>query len=186
MFQKRQKAMPPLGDPMQALQLTPHPVSEKMRVLDLKVRTAEGELRLHLPWDLTAFDLEPVLVARREVPADRTVVAYHARDGGATLDLLEVPLGKALRSAENPHGVESFVIEVESSHGPLAFTVSCADVAEPQPHLAYPRGGDAEGERLVEAYRTVEESDWFCDGSSTLSCCDAARAEPEHQNWVAF
>lgn len=171
---------------MQAMQLTPHPVDEKMRVMDLQVTTAAGPVRLHLPWDLTAFDLEPLLVSRQGARADRKVLAYHAPVGGKTVDLLEVPLGKALRSAENPAGVESLVIEVESGGGPLAFTVSCADVAEPQPHLAYPRGGDEEGRRLVEAYRTVEESDWFCDGSSTLSCCDAARAEPEHQNWVPF
>lgn len=171
---------------MQAMQLTPHPVDEKMRVLDLHVTTAAGALRLHLPWDLTAYDLEPVLVSRRTVAEDRKVVAYHAPGGGKTVDLLEVPLGKALRSAENPHGVESLVIEVESPEGPLAFEVRCTDIAEPTPHLAYPRGGDAEGERLVAAYRTVEESDWFCDGSSTLTCCDAARAEPEHQNWVPF
>jgi len=170
---------------MQAMQLTPHPVDEKMRVLDLQVTTAAGALRLHLPWDLTAFDLEPLL-AGPGAGTDRKVLAYHAPADGQSVDLLEVPLGKALRSAENPHGVESLVIEVESGDGPLAFTVRCADVAEPQPHLAYPRGGDEEGKRLVEAYRAIEESDWFCDGSSTLSCCDAARSEPEHQNWVAF
>ena len=169
---------------MQAMLLTPHPVDEKMRVLDLHVTTARGPVRLHLPWDLTAIDLEPLLVGHGS-GADRKVLAYHAIDG-ETIDLLEVPLGKALRSSENPDGAESLVIQVESNEGPKAFTVRCADVTEPQPHLAYPRGGDAEGQRLVEAYRTVEESDWFCDGSSTLSCCDAARAEPEHQNWVPF
>ena len=169
---------------MQAMQLRPHPVDEKMRVLDLQVTTAAGPVRLHLPWDLTAFDLEPLLAGRRE-GAERKVQAYHAIDG-ETVDLLDVPLGKALRNAENPQGAESLVIQVESSQGPLAFTVRCADVGEPMPHLAYPRGVDAEGKRLVDAYRTIEESDWFCDGSSTLSCCDAARSEPEHQNWVAF
>lgn len=170
---------------MQALQLMPHPVDEKMRVLDLQVTTAAGPLRLHLPWDLTAFDLEALLVGPT-AGDDRTIVAYHAAADGAVSDLLEVPLGKALRSAENAHGAESLVIEVESRDGPLSFTVRCDGIAEPQPHLAYPRGGDDEGKRLVEAYRAVEESDWFCDGSSTLSCCDAARAQPGHQNWVAF
>jgi hypothetical protein len=171
---------------MQAMQLTPQPTSLKMRVLDLKVTTPQGDLRLHLPWDLTAFDLEPVLVAAHRAGEDRKVVAYHAAASGEPLDLLEVPLGQALRSPENPAGVESLVIEVETSNGPLAFTVSCADVSEPQPHLAYPRGIDEEAKRLVDAYRSVEESDWFCDGSSSLSCCEAAREAPEHQDWVAF
>lgn len=170
---------------MQALQLTPHPVDEKMRVLDLEVSGADGDVRLRLPWDQTAHDLEPVLVASRSVPDDRKVAAYHAAADGP-VDLLGVPLGKALRSAENPHGADSIVIEIESPEGSLAFTVRCADVGEPQPHIAYPRGVDEEGKRLVDAYKSAEGSDWFCDGSSTLSCCDAARAEPEHQNWVAF
>src|SRR6185503_15155444 len=101
--------------------------------------------RLQLPWDLTALDLEPVLVAARGVSEDRQVAAYHAPAAGEPVDVLELPLGKVLRSAENPGGAESIVIEVESGDGPLAFTVTCADVGEPQPHLAYPRGGDDEG-----------------------------------------
>ena len=172
---------------MRAMQLTPHPVDEKMRVLDLKVKTASGDVHLHLPWDLTAFDLEPVLLAKRPHADDRRVAAYPVTaEGASPVDLLEVPLGKALRSAENPGGVESLVIEVDAPEGPLAFTVSCTDVGDPKPHLAYPRGACDEGRSLVDAYRSVEESDWFCDGSSTLACCEAARAEPEHQNWVAF
>ncbi|MHB1262014.1 MAG: hypothetical protein ACYC2H_09900 [Thermoplasmatota archaeon] len=172
---------------MQAMQLTPHPMETRMRVLDLKVTTAAGgELRLHLPWDLTPFDLEPVLVSHHGLDDARRVAAYHTPSGGEPVDVLEVPLGKALRSAENPAGADSLVIEVESANGPLAFTVSCADVAEPQPHLAYPRGADEESRRLVDAYRSVQESDWFCDGSSTLTCCEAAREQPEHQDWVAF
>jgi hypothetical protein len=171
---------------MRAMQLTPHPVDEKMRVLDVKVQTASGDVHLHLPWDLTAFDLEPVLLAKRPATDDRKVAAYAAGSGSGPVDLLEVPLGKALRSPENPAGFEALVIEVESPEGPLAFTVSCTDVGEPKPHLAYPRGACDEGRSLVDAYRAVEESDWFCDGSSTLACCEAARAEPEHQNWVAF
>lgn len=171
---------------MQAMQLTPHPADAKMRVLDLKVKTATGDVRLHLPWDLTAFDLEPVLVATHGMQNDRTVAAYHAQRNGEPVDLLDVPLGKALRSAANPLGVDSLIIEVGSPQGALAFTVSCADVSEPQAHLAYPRGACEEGKRLVDAYRSVEESDWFCDGSSTLTCCDASRAAPEHQDWVAF
>lgn len=172
---------------MLAMQLTPHPVDEKMRVLALTVKTASGDVRLHLPWDLTAFDLEPVLLAKRPQGDDRRVAAYPTPgQGGEPVDLLEVPLGKALRSPENPDGVESLVIEVDCAEGPLAFTVSCTDVAEPQPHLAYPRGVCDEGKSLIDAYRSAEESDWFCDGSSTLACCEAARAEPEHQNWVPF
>ncbi|MEA3136805.1 MAG: hypothetical protein QOC71_1086 [Thermoplasmata archaeon] len=169
------------------MQLTPHhPVDEKMRVLELEVTSADGGVRLRLPWDLTAYDLEPLLLAGRALAEDRKVAAYHAPADGEPVDVLEVPLGKSLRSPENPSGAESLVIEVEAPEGPLAFTVRCADVSEPEAHLAYPRGVDDEGKRLVEAYRAVEESDWFCDGSSTLSCCDAARAEPEHQTWVPF
>jgi hypothetical protein len=156
-----------------------------MRVLDLQVAGAGGELRLTLPWDQTAHDLEPVLVASLDVPQDRNVAAYHAAPDGP-VDLLGVPLGKALRSAENPGGADSIVIEVESRDGPLTFVVSCADIGEPLPHVAYPRGVDDGGRRLVDAYKAAEGSDWFCDGSSTLSCCDAARAQPEHQDWVAF
>jgi hypothetical protein len=172
---------------MQGLQMTPHQApDDKMRVLELQVTTAAGDARLRLAWDLTAFDLKPLLVAGRDNRDHKVVAAYHAAAGGKPVDLLGVPLGKALRSPENPAGAESLVIEVEAPEGPLAFTVRCADVSEPQAHLAYPRGVDDEGKRLVEAYRAVEESDWFCDGSSTLSCCDAARAEPQHQNWVPF
>ncbi|HUR25243.1 MAG TPA: hypothetical protein VM327_04410 [Candidatus Thermoplasmatota archaeon] len=170
---------------MLAMQLTPHPVDETMRVMDLQVTGADGEVRLRLPWDQTAQDLGPVLVARSTVPDDRKVAAYHAAPGGP-VDLFGVPLGKALRSAANPDGAESIIIQVESAKGSLAFTVRCADVGEPQPHIAYPRGMDEQGKRLVDAYRSAEESDWFCDGSSTLACCDAARTEPEHQNWVPF
>lgn len=169
---------------MQALQLTPHPMETLMRVLDLKVATATGELRLQLPWDMTAFDLEPVLVSHHGLDDDRRVAAYSRPGDGEPVDVLEVPLGKALRSAANPGGAESLVIEVESGQGPLTFTVHCADVAEPQAHLAYPRGVDDESRRIVDAYRSVQESDWFCDGSSTLSCCEAAREQPEHQDWV--
>ncbi|MFA5944601.1 MAG: hypothetical protein WC876_09065 [Candidatus Thermoplasmatota archaeon] len=169
---------------MHAMQLTPLSADERMRVLDLNVKTAGGDVRLHLPWDLTAFDLEPVLVAGHDATDDRLIAAYHTPVGGEPVDVLEVPLGKALRSAENPHGAESIVIHVEMPQGPLAFTVTCADVHEPQPHLAYPRGACDEGRRLVDAYRALEESDWFCDGSSTLDCCESARAGPEHQSWV--
>ena len=187
MFPKRHNPAHDLVPSMHAMQLTPqHPVDAKMRVLDLKVATAAGDARLHLPWDLTAFDLEPILVAHRSMSDERRVTAYSKAAASGSADLLAVPLGKALRSAENPEGLDSLVIEVDSGDGPIAFTVSCADLGEPQPHLAYPRGGDAEGKRLVEAYRTVEDSDWFCDGSSTLSCCEAARQAPEHQNWVPF
>src|SRR5688572_31802557 len=122
---------------MQAM-LSPHPVDGKMRVLDLQVTGAGGDVRLMLPWDQTAHDLEPVLVASRPVPEDRKVAAYHAAPDGP-VDLLGVPLGKALRSAENPGGADAIVIEVESPDGPLAFTVRCADIGEPQPHIAYPR-----------------------------------------------
>ncbi|HJQ93085.1 MAG TPA: hypothetical protein VJ874_02235 [Candidatus Thermoplasmatota archaeon] len=170
---------------MLALQSAPHPVDEKMRVLDLQVTGADGEVRLTLPWDQTAHDLGPVLVARRTVLDDRKVAAYHAAPDGP-VDLLGIPLGKALRSAENPGGADAIVIEVETGDGALAFTVRCADVGEPLPHVAYPRGADDQGRRLVDAYKSAEGSDWFCDGSSTLSCCDAARARPEHQDWVAF
>lgn len=170
---------------MQAMQLTPQPTDTRMRVLDLKVTSASGEMRLQLPWDLTAFDLEPVLVSRLALD-DRRQVAAYAPTAGETVDLLEVPLGQALRNAENPHGAETLVIEVAHEEESHEFTVSCADVGEPQPHLAYPRGIDDEARRLVDAYRSVEDSDWFCDGSSTLSCCEAAREQPQHQNWVGF
>lgn len=172
---------------MQGLAMSRHPVEEKMRVLDLRVTTPDGDVQLALAWDMTPHDLEPMLTAGSAVPDDRQVIAYAAGEQGP-VDLLEVPLGKALRSPENPDGAEELLVEVQlgGDSMPLTFTVRCGGLSEPEPHLAYPRAADPGGQRLVEAYRSVEESDWFCDGSSSLSCCAAARDEPESQTWVAF
>lgn len=162
-----------------------HPVDDKLRVLDLQVTTPSGEVyTLELPWDRTAFDLEPVLVAGtpHDLP-DRTVLA-HPKDS-VHVDVLETPLGKVLRHAENPEGALALVIHVETSTGLLEFTVTCSDIGEPEPHQAYPRAKGSQIAQRLGAYLATEEPEWFCDGSSTLSCCAAHREAPQGLDWVA-
>lgn len=163
------------------------PADDSLRLLGLRVAAPSGEVRVEIPSDRTAFELEPLLVAGLGLGDERTVRAYHRGADGHAADLLDVPLGEALRSALNPHGAESLVIEVEDAAAdPVSFTVSCASVGEPEPHRAYPRGLDEAGRRLAEVLHASSEPEWFCDGSSTLSCCEATRAAPEHQVWVSL
>jgi hypothetical protein len=166
-----------------------HPVDDKLRVLDLQVKTANGEtLDLQLPWDRTAFDLEPALVAGtvHDKPA-RTVLAF-AQGAAEGVDLLEVPLGKVLQHAENPEGVPALVIQVAAEGWQVVeFTITCSgSTAEPEAHQPYPRPIGEGAARRLNAYMATGEPEWFCDGSSTLSCCTAQREAPEHINWVVL
>lgn len=166
----------------------PPQVDDSLRVLALRVAAPSGELRVEIPSDRTPFELEPLLTADHPLGDGRTVRAYHRGADGHAADLLDVPLGRALRSAANPGGAESLTIEVEpEGHGPAqSFTVSCASVGEPEAHRAYPRGLDDRGRRLADALHAVAEPEWFCDGSASLSCCVATRSAPEQQVWVTL
>jgi hypothetical protein len=167
---------------------TPPQVDDSLRLLGLRVAAPSGGARVAIPSDRTAFELEPFLVADLGLAAGRTVRAY-ASGANGFVDVLDVPLGQALRSGANPGGHGELTIEVEpEGHGgpPLAFTVSCDEVGEPEPHRAYPRGLDDRGRRLADALHAAAEPEWFCDGSSTLSCCEATRAAPSEQAWVAL
>jgi hypothetical protein len=160
-----------------------------LRLLVLRVAAPSGEVRVEIPSDRTPFDLEPFLVADLGLDEHRTVRAYHRRADGHAVDVLDVPLGEALRTGPNPGGVASLVLEVEpEGHGGpiLSFMVSCEAVGEPEPHRAYPRGLDEHGRRLADALHAAAEPEWFCDGSSTLSCCEATRSAPGAQVWVAL
>lgn len=163
-----------------------HPVDDKLRVLDLQVRTAAGEvLALQVPWDRNALDLEPVLVAGTpQGHPERTVLAHP--EGTDAVDLLEVPLGKALRHAENPDGHDTLLIRVAAEGVQHQFTVTCGEVAEPEPHTAYPRARSTPAEERVGAYLASEDADWFCDGSSTLACCATTREAPQELAWVHY
>jgi hypothetical protein len=159
---------------------------EKLLLLDLQVRSAAGDLlAFQLPWDRSASDLEPVLVAG--TPGDhpeRVVAAFP--EGTESVDLLEVPLGQALRHPENPSGHDTLVIRVEAEGAAYEFILSCAELAEPEPHVAYPRARSEHAERQVGAYLASADADWFCDGSSTLECCATTRAAPQALSWVHF
>lgn len=158
------------------------PADERpLRILSVAVRMPDGaRIALQVPSDRTAYDLEPLLAAATGLD-ERTVLA-DTPDG---TDVTDVALGEALRSPENPTGSEAVTVRVAGEGRELVFTLECAGVAEPQPHHAYPRALDPQAEPLVQAYRQEQEDDWFCDGSSTLSCCEAARNAPETLPWVA-
>lgn len=165
----------------------PAQADESLRLLGLRVATPSGEVRVEIPSDRTAFELEPFLVADLGLGEHRTVRAYHRGADGRAADVLDVPLGQSLRSPSNPAGADAFTLEVEpEGHaGPvLSFAVSCVAVGEPEAHRAYPRGVDERGRRLAEALHAMAEPEWFCDGSSTLSCCERTRAAPGEQVWV--
>ena len=167
---------------MHALQAL-HPVDDKMRVLDLRV-TAPGRqaLRLQVPWDRTPFDLEPLLVSG--TPLDQDGRTTHAASSFGD-DVLDLALGKALRHAENPDGAATLALHVEADGGALEFTVECSGVSEPEPHQPYPRVvGPASAP--LSALLAGDEADWFCDGSSTLSCCAAHRETPQQLDWVVL
>jgi hypothetical protein len=171
-----------------SVSVPPH-ADESLRLLGLRVATPSGEARVEIPSDRTAFELEPFLVADLGLGEQRTVRAYHRGADGHAADLLDVALGRSLRSAANPDGVDAFTLEVEpeGDGGPvLSFTVSCVGVGEPEAHRAYPRGVDERGRRLADALHARAEPEWFCDGSSTLSCCEHTRAAPSEQAWVAL
>lgn len=168
---------------------TPPQVDDSLRLLALRVDAPSGGARVAIPSDRTAFELEPFLVADLGLGDGRTVRAFAAGAGGGFVDLLDLPLGRALRSAANPGGHEALTVEVEpEGHGGplLSFTVSCDEVGEPEAHRAYPRGLDERGRRLADALHAAAEPEWFCDGSSSLSCCEATRAAPSQQVWVAL
>jgi hypothetical protein len=163
------------------------PAPDSLRLLGLRVAGPSGEARVEIPSDRTPFDLEPLLVADLSLGEDRTVRAYRRGADGLAADVLDLPLGEVLRSAANPAGAEAVVIEAETAQGEtVPFTVACVEVGEPQPHRAYPRGLDDRGRRLAETLHATEEPEWFCDGSSSLSCCEATRAAPERQTWVTL
>ena len=167
----------------------PAQVDDSLRLLGLRVASPSGGARVEIPSDRTAFELEPFLVADLGLGEGRTVRAYAPAADGRFVDLLDVPLGQALRSAANAGGHDALTIEVEpEGHGGplLSFTVSCDDVGEPEPHRASPRGLDERGRRLADALHAAAEPEWFCDGSSTLSCCEATRSAPGEQVWVAL
>ena len=161
-----------------------HPVDDHLRLLDLKVRSDRGEeLLLQVPWDRRAFDLEPMLVAGTVHDDDGREVS--ASPEGADQDVLEVPLGKALRHAQNHDGAASIGLQVDGPKGAIHYTVSCIGLHEPQVHTPYPRAGNALAEERLRAYHLSEEPEWFCDGSSTLACCVSARETPDDVAWVA-
>ncbi len=162
-----------------------HPVDDHLRLLDLQVRSDQGEeLVLQVPWDRRPFDLEPMLVAG--TPLDDPEREVSASPEGHDEDVLETMLGKALRHSENPSGAERLVIKVQAPHGKATlYTVHAVGTAEPRVHTPYPRAGNPLAEDRLRAYHATEEPEWFCDGSSTLSCCEAARDTPMQVDWVA-
>lgn len=155
-----------------------------LRVLHLAVTSPAGEpLALHVPWDRTVRDLAHALVAGTDLETpERNVRAFSA----AREDLLDTPLRDALRHAENPDGGLTVVLQVEGPLSSYEAVLTCDGVGEPEAHRSYPWPADPAAERRLGAYLAGEEADWFCDGSSAMSCCAAAREAPDQQTWVAI
>lgn len=156
--------------------------ADTLRVLHLKVTSPTGSaLSLQVPWDRTPRDVAHALVAGTvlETP-ERTIRAVSQGSD----DLLDTPLRQAIRHAANPEGPLAVVLQVETGLDSFEAVLTCVDVAEPQPHQAYPHPLDAEtGERLAP-FLAAHEPDWFCDGSQGLSCCAKHHDAPQELDWV--
>lgn len=156
--------------------------ADTLRVLHLKVTSPAGSpLSLQVPWDRTPRDLAHALVAGTalETPERTIRVVSPGSD-----DLLDAPLRQAIRHAANPDGPVAVVLQVETGLDSFEAVLTCVDVAEPQPHQAYPHALDAAtGERLAP-FLAAHEPDWFCDGTQGLSCCATHNETPQELEWV--